>query len=153
MDKSSEHIGALLDGFLALPREQCDLLIQMLEMVRREGAKPAPLPSPNAAERRVLNMMKSAVGSASGGDSSDTQNPDRPPVPFDPSRISQYHFTPRELQVLELMCRGLTAKEIARELNISWRTVEVHRTRAIAKFGARSGLDLVRLVTAEMLRP
>jgi PAS domain S-box-containing protein len=52
-------------------------------------------------------------------------------------------MTPRERQVAKMLAEGLTSKEIARALEISPRTVEVHRARLMEKFGARNGLELV----------
>lgn len=49
----------------------------------------------------------------------------------------------RERQVATMMAEGLTSKEIARALEISPRTVEVHRARLLEKFGARNSLELV----------
>ena len=53
-------------------------------------------------------------------------------------------LTMRERDVLEHAARGLHAKEIARELGISARTVEVHKTRLMAKLGVRNVAELVR---------
>lgn len=44
-------------------------------------------------------------------------------------------LTRRELEVVELIARGLTNKEIARELDISPATVKVHVERLIGKLG------------------
>lgn len=52
-------------------------------------------------------------------------------------------LTLRERQVAKMMAEGLTSKEIARDLGISPRTVEVHRARLLAKFNARNSLELV----------
>ena len=52
-------------------------------------------------------------------------------------------LTKRERQVATMMAEGLTSKEIARALDISPRTVEVHRARLLAKFSARNSLELV----------
>ena len=41
-------------------------------------------------------------------------------------------LTPRQLEVLRAVARGLTDKEIARELSLSPRTVEMHVARALA---------------------
>jgi two-component system response regulator FixJ len=50
----------------------------------------------------------------------------------------------REQEVLGLSLVGKTAKEIAAALNVSARTVEVHRAHILGKTGARSIADLVR---------
>lgn len=52
-------------------------------------------------------------------------------------------MTTRERQVAKLMAEGLTSKEIARGLEISPRTVEVHRARLLEKFSARNSLELI----------
>ena len=57
-------------------------------------------------------------------------------------------LTGREREVLQLAARGLHAKEIARDLGISPRTVEVHKARIMAKLGARNVAELVRLAVA-----
>lgn len=50
----------------------------------------------------------------------------------------------REREVLGLIAEGLSAKEIARELSISTKTVEAHRTSLMRKLGARKATELVR---------
>ncbi len=52
-------------------------------------------------------------------------------------------MTPRERQVAQGLAEGRTSKEIARELDISPRTVEVHRAKLLEKFNARNSLELV----------
>ncbi len=54
-------------------------------------------------------------------------------------------LTFRERQVFTLVTRGLLNKQIARVLNISEITVQVHRRRAKRKLGARSVAALVRM--------
>lgn len=46
------------------------------------------------------------------------------------------HLTFRECEVLEALLRGLTNKQIGIELDISHRTVEVHRARLMRKLCA-----------------
>jgi len=53
-------------------------------------------------------------------------------------------LTSREREVLELVGKGLHAKEIAASLGISARTVEVHKARLMAKLEARNVSELVR---------
>jgi two-component system response regulator FixJ len=55
-------------------------------------------------------------------------------------------LTPREREVLDGLIAGLPNKTIAYDLNISPRTVEVHRASLMAKMGAASLPDLVRMV-------
>lgn len=52
-------------------------------------------------------------------------------------------LTPRERQVVMLLSRGLTSKGIARELEISPRTVEDFRARLLKKFNARNVAELL----------
>ena len=52
-------------------------------------------------------------------------------------------MTKRERQVATLLAEGQTSKEIARALEISPRTVDVHRARLMEKFKARNSLELV----------
>lgn len=57
-------------------------------------------------------------------------------------------LTAREREVLEHAAKGLHAKEIGRELGISARTVEVHKTRLMTKLGVRNVAELVRIALA-----
>ncbi|MBT8152846.1 PAS and helix-turn-helix domain-containing protein [Epibacterium ulvae] len=52
-------------------------------------------------------------------------------------------LTPREREVAILTCHGLSAKEIGKELDLSYRTIETHRAHLLAKFGARKLPELV----------
>jgi FixJ family two-component response regulator len=55
-------------------------------------------------------------------------------------------LTPRETEVMEEILRGKLNKIIAADLDMSVRTVEVHRARVLEKLGARNGSDMVRVV-------
>ena len=56
-------------------------------------------------------------------------------------------LTPRERQVLKLMTQGKANRIMAHELGLSRRTVEIHRARVMAKSGAASLAQLVRMMT------
>ena len=55
-------------------------------------------------------------------------------------------LTPREHEVMTLVVAGKANKVIAIELDISERTVELHRGRIMKKMQVRSLADLMRLV-------
>lgn len=55
-------------------------------------------------------------------------------------------LTPREREVMEGMLQGKLNKIIASDLDVSVRTVEVHRANVLDKLHARNSSDMVRLV-------
>lgn len=55
-------------------------------------------------------------------------------------------LTDREREVLQLIVNGRSNKETGRQLNISPRTVEVHRARVMQKLDAKNAADLIRIV-------
>lgn len=54
-------------------------------------------------------------------------------------------LTPRERQVMDLVVDGAANKVIAIDLNLSERTVEIHRAKVMEKMGTRSVAHLVKL--------
>lgn len=54
-------------------------------------------------------------------------------------------LTRREAEVLEAVARGLSNKEIARELDISHKTVELHRAHMMEKMDAHSIAEVVQM--------
>jgi two-component system response regulator NreC len=74
------------------------------------------------------------LGPAGGEASAAGGGPTRAPV-----------LSPRERQVLELLARGHTNREIANRLALSVKTVETHRARLSDKLGLHTRADLVRL--------
>jgi FixJ family two-component response regulator len=67
---------------------------------------------------------------------------------LDQSRVNQTQLltslTPRERQVAELVVDGLANKVIAANLNISQRTVEVHRSNVMTKLAVNTLPELVK---------
>ncbi|QFT78446.1 Transcriptional regulatory protein FixJ [Erythrobacter sp. THAF29] len=59
----------------------------------------------------------------------------------------------REREVLEWLAEGSSNKVIARELDISPRTVEIHRANMMNKLGARHAAEAVRLKLEAKLEP
>ena len=76
------------------------------------------------------------------------------PVPEAPEQPEMEEFrekfsalTPREREILVMVCSGLQTKAIAEELNISPKTVEFHRTNLLHKTEAGTTAHLVQLAT------
>jgi two-component system, LuxR family, response regulator FixJ len=64
----------------------------------------------------------------------------------DKIRERMKHLTPREHEVLDLVTKGKANKVIAGDLDVSQRTVEIHRARVMEKMEASSLAHLVRMV-------
>ncbi|MBL8395949.1 MAG: response regulator transcription factor [Candidatus Accumulibacter sp.] len=58
-------------------------------------------------------------------------------------------LTTRERQVMELVLSGKLNKLIADELQISMRTVEVHRANLLEKMGVRTAVELAQLLAGK----
>jgi two-component system, NarL family, response regulator NreC len=50
----------------------------------------------------------------------------------------------RESQVLRMIAKGYSNKEIAAQLTLSVKTVEVHKANAMRKMNMKSRIDIVR---------
>jgi len=89
-------------------------------------------------ERRLMASIKAAVAQAQQYRAEQQELADM--------RARVESLSPREQEVLHLAARGLTSREIASELGISPRTVEVHRAAVMHKTASNSVADLVRRV-------
>ena len=54
-----------------------------------------------------------------------------------------YHISPRELQVVKLVCRGFTNGDIAEELNVKPGTVKTHLRSIFHKTRARNKITML----------
>lgn len=59
------------------------------------------------------------------------------------SSASPYDFTSRELEIIDVVCRGLTNQEIARHLNIGIATVKTHLIHVFKKAGVETRGELI----------
>ena len=66
----------------------------------------------------------------------------------DDAAVKLQALTPREREVLDGLAKGLPNKTIAYDLNISPRTVEIHRANLMGKLGVRSLSEALRLAFA-----
>ncbi len=60
-----------------------------------------------------------------------------------PSLSNKAQLTPREFEVLELICQELTTGEIADKLFVSHRTIETYRKNLLEKIGAKNTAGLI----------
>ncbi len=67
------------------------------------------------------------------------------------SQHGRQSLTPRELEVLGCLCRGLTNKSIARELGLSEKTVKAHVGHILAKLGVTDRTQAALLAVREGL--
>jgi LuxR family maltose regulon positive regulatory protein len=87
-----------------------------------------------AASRGIRSQYVSklllAFGVEDGADTPSAQRPERQPLP-EP-------LTPRELEVLALICDGLSNREIAERLTVTLNTVKKHSSHIYSKLGVTS---------------
>ena len=62
-------------------------------------------------------------------------------------------LTEREREVMEQVVKGLSSKSIAKALDISYRTVELHRSHILEKLQVHSVAELIRLVMERRMTP
>jgi two-component system response regulator FixJ len=60
------------------------------------------------------------------------------------------HLSDRQKQVLQYIVRGYSSKEMAQELGISHRTVEIYRKQMMRKMNAETLVELMRIVAPLM---
>ena len=61
--------------------------------------------------------------------------------------MKEKQLSPRERQVVELLLQGCENDEIAKQLNITPRTVKAYLNRLFLRFGINSGVKRVKLAT------
>ena len=78
----------------------------------------------------------------------------RTPKGSSPGKSNSTHaLTPRQKEILRLVAQGLTNREIAGHLDISVRTVEVHRFNLMRRLRVRNVAQLLRQALLMRLLP
>lgn len=130
--KRSGHAGAIV----ALTRHDDDAFVQELF----EAGAAAYVLKQSASEELVRAIRTAANGGryldSSLSRTHETADPRR--------RATTPRATEREIEVLRLIAVGHSNKEIASTLDISVKTVEVHKANAMRKLGLRGRTDVVR---------
>jgi len=78
-----------------------------------------------------------AIRAAAGGQG------EMKPAPVRPN-AGDAALTPRQQEIVQLVVKGLTAKEIASVLGLSVRTIEFHKYRAMETLGITTSAELIR---------
>jgi DNA-binding NarL/FixJ family response regulator len=65
-------------------------------------------------------------------------------TPVAPDEKQHFNLTPRQREVLQLLCDGYTMKEIASKLNISTRTAETYKYQIMEGLGVESTAELIQ---------
>jgi DNA-binding NarL/FixJ family response regulator len=113
-----EALRAGASGFLLKDVPGEDLAVAIRQVARGADALLAPAVTRRLVERFVRQ---------------------RPPV----SSVNLRDLTPRELEVLAAIARGMSNAEIAEELSISETTVKTHVARVLMKLGLRDRVQAV----------
>jgi DNA-binding NarL/FixJ family response regulator len=61
-----------------------------------------------------------------------------------PEEKQRFNLTPRQREVLQLLCDGYTMKEVASKLNISTRTAETYKYQIMEGLGVESTAELIQ---------
>jgi DNA-binding CsgD family transcriptional regulator len=71
--------------------------------------------------------------------------PSGQPFAVNSKKLEELEITPRELEILELIAKGLSNREIAEKLFVSENTVKTHSSRVFDKLGAKRRTQAVQL--------
>ncbi len=53
-------------------------------------------------------------------------------------------LTLREIEIVQYLCEGFSAKEVGDKLNLSYRTIETHRNNIMGKLGFKNTAELIK---------
>jgi DNA-binding NarL/FixJ family response regulator len=107
--------------------------------LRRKGVRVVYLGSQDDEERVSVSSTSSVAALAAAL------------VPGLRDVVNSTPLSPRERQILSLVAEGLAAKQVARHLGISHKTVERHKTRIFAKLRVPNQTAAVRVALADGL--
>jgi DNA-binding NarL/FixJ family response regulator len=123
----NQTVRGLIDRLPTLTSEERWVVHAVLDMAEQRSLRmdAAPPPAPVLAERRPSRSESGRLARLTA---------------------APHYVTARELDVLELLLSGLSNKEVAGKLGISFKTVQAHRQRVMDKLGARSPMHLAEIV-------
>jgi DNA-binding NarL/FixJ family response regulator len=153
------------DGMIASTTAEADSVLQDLAMIGFHGAPPSAIVA--AARRAKANRGPQRITLRARGTSGRWYRVHASPLGTDgrvavvieaarpsdlvPILLDAYGLTPRESEIVPLLARGLSTKDIAAELCISPHTVNDHMKLIFAKCGVTSRGELVATLFSEHL--
>ena len=72
------------------------------------------------------------------------------PAPAQEAQQGEMELTPREIEVLQQLKSGRTSKQIATALDLSIRTVDIHRANIKRKLRLRTGAELIAYASSRL---
>ena len=102
---------------------------------------------PDELLQKLHQVMQAPVSTQQAADAQNTPAPQQQQQIEDSLEFFSY-LTPREREVLNRVLSGKTNKQIARELGISFRTVELHRSHILQKSGKNNMMELAQMAYA-----
>lgn len=96
-----------------------------------------------------LNGLRKALKKISNGGKYFSYPPTMPNLKFQSSQLNcsekyNHPLSPRELDILSCVSLAMTAREIAKDLHISVKTVERHKANIMEKLNMKSQIEIVR---------
>ena len=98
----------------------------------------------HAAAQDLIGAIRAALEGRSPGTEA-AEVAEVPSVAPGTGRTGASALTGRQREIVQLVAKGLTAKEIASVLGLSVRTIEFHKYRAMETLGAANVAELVRI--------
>lgn len=122
--------------------QEIERVCAMIRMISDTFETPLQLETAAAHGRDVISGWLRSSATEGGCDASG---------PRQASSAESIHLllTPREREVLGHVSRGCSNKQGAIRMQIAPRTFESHRAQLMRKFGAKNGVDLVRMALDE----
>ncbi len=96
---------------------------------------------PTEVHKRILHLLIFWIGNEMS--LANMENRSDKKIEILQDRFSE--ISPREKEVLKLLVQGESNKEMARFLNISPKTIELHRANLLKKTGSKSSIELVKM--------
>ena len=102
-----------------------------------------PITAPAELGLRILHLLTQWVGN----ELTQLESENKKNIKQQQTQLRFASITQREREVLQLVADGESNKDIARKLDISAKTVELHRANLIRKTATNSSIQLIKLAT------